>query len=63
MDGAGGPTVKGNGQTYATYTNEYWYETQASALSSEGKVVIQVLDNSVGTKTADEMRVDRKSVV
>ena len=22
MDGAGGPTVKGNGQTYATYTND-----------------------------------------
>lgn len=62
VDGAGGPTVKGNGQTYATYTNEYWYETQASALSSEGKTVIQVLDNSVGTKTLEEMRRDISTI-
>jgi hypothetical protein len=56
VDGAGGPTLKGDGKTvYATYTNEFWYETQASSLSSEGKTVIQVLDNSVGTRTVEEM--------
>ena len=52
VDGAGGPT------SYGAYTNEYWYETQQSGLSSEGKTVIQVLDNSVGTRTAEEMHLD-----